>query len=111
MKHALKHADKLWGQVMHDTYQHCVKCGSPIFLEAHHIIHKTHKLTRHDLLNGILLCYSCHAWAHGHPKAFTEWLYRNRTAQWSWAQCNKHRTGKPDYERVIKELREVANER
>jgi 5-methylcytosine-specific restriction endonuclease McrA len=107
MNSQLKHADKLWGQAMHDMYQHCAKCGSPIFLEAHHIIHRNHKLTRHDLLNGIMLCRSCHAWAHAHPKAFDEWLAFNKMAQWSWAQRNKNRTGKPDYERAIRELKET----
>lgn len=43
-------------------------------LHAHHIFTRTRKATRHDLENGVALCYGCHMWAHRNPLDFHEWI-------------------------------------
>jgi len=109
MKYKLKLADKLWGQAMHRFYPICAMCANGRPLEAHHIIHRNHKLTRHDFRNGIMLCRYHHAWAHAKPRIFMEWMFEHCLGQWYWIQKNKNKTGKPNYETIIKNLKEVIN--
>lgn len=57
---------KIWRKnvYMRDNYQ-CVKCGSKIKLNAHHIKSwKDYPELRYDLNNGITLCEKCHIEHH-----------------------------------------------
>ena len=106
----LKKADAAWGAWMHRTYTECAMCGSRQNLEAHHIIGRGNKATRHAKENGIMLCKTCHHAGrfspHRSKAAFMDWLKHFRPEQYAWAKVNRWKAGKPDYQRAIKELEE-----
>ncbi len=50
----------------------CQRCDKPYpeksqGLYAAHIFSRRYKKTRHDLENGVSLCFGCHMWVHGNP--------------------------------------------
>jgi predicted restriction endonuclease len=47
-------------------------CGANANLDAAHIVHRTHRATRHDPANGITLCRRHHRFFHDHPKQFAD---------------------------------------
>ena len=96
-------ADVAWGAVIHAAGR-CAICGTGAMLEAHHIISRSHKATRHAVENGILLCRIHHFDAHKNKRAFLEWLRENRPGQWRWVAANKWMTVKPDYELAYRRL-------
>jgi hypothetical protein len=53
------------------------KHGTTI-LESHHVVSRRHKTTRHELRNGVCLCFNCHFKAHSDPKEFREWFEQYR---------------------------------
>lgn len=107
MDYQCKKADKLWGKVMHTLSSHCAMCGCYSTLEAHHIIHRHMKATRHSVWNGILLCNQCHLKAHRNPKQLISWLERNRPEQYRFVMEHRNKIEKPDYEGAIRELKEI----
>ena len=54
----------------------CQRCGSERALNGAHIFgKKAHPATRHDVENGICLCWPCHRWwAHQEPIEFAEFV-------------------------------------
>ena len=52
----------------------CERCGNKDTLQVAHIYTRTYKETRWDTLNLLLLCASCHFWAHRQPIEFTEFV-------------------------------------
>jgi len=52
--------DKIWAKEVRDRDKVCQVCGGKGRLQAHHIIPRAYKETRHNMLNGILLCYPHH---------------------------------------------------
>ena len=109
-------ADKAWGLCIHTVYSGCaVGIGCAGNLEAHHLISRSHVLTRHMRINGILLCTKHHKYdiklsPHGGPVGFVAWLQYNRPEQFAWVRDNKYLTGqKPDYEARYNELRKVID--
>jgi len=101
-------ADQLWREAIHrqKRCQRCKAClkGSPFPLEAHHLISRSHKSTRHKRQNGLLLCRECHRFAHAMPDAFNEWLSKAYPDRWEWVQKHKHDIGRPDYKAAAAEL-------
>lgn len=84
-------ADAAWGQWVHSNYDRCAvnnkDCAGK--LEAHHLISRTIRATRHCRENAILLCsmhhkYSPHLSPHMAPLQFAEWLQRNLPDRWNW---------------------------
>lgn len=66
-----KKCDELWGLAIRkrdkDTCQACFRPGN----NPHHIFGRRYLSTRHDLENGICLCWACHHHkAHGDPEMF-----------------------------------------
>jgi hypothetical protein len=106
-KYLERKADRLWGEIMHSLYTKCAICESPKQLEAHHIIHRHRKATRHSIDNGIMLCHQHHVFAHCNPTEFMWSLEFNHRPRWIWVQANKNKIMKPDYRKAIKELEEL----
>jgi len=104
-------ADKLWGAIIHEIYNGCaVGEGCAGNLEAHHLIGRDHKHSRHRIENGILLCSLHHKYctkisAHKAPLAFAEWLQENKPETWQWCSENKHVICKPDYKQSYEDLK------
>ena len=80
MKPSIKSLDDEWTAAVkkRDGYK-CVHCDKVVGLNAHHIFSRSKRSTRWYLLNGILLCCSCHMLssgfsAHKTPTEFTEWV-------------------------------------
>lgn len=106
-----KRADALWGKVIHAKYDYCdlytsteVQEVSPCagIPEAHHVISRGNTSTRHSIENGILLCKKHHKFcnkisAHTAPVAFSDWLMKNRPAQYNFVQEHKYAISIPDY--------------
>ena len=90
-------------------------CGRPV-TQAHHILTRgSYPKYRHDLNNGIPLCYEHHIAqrqglisAHGSPLAFIDWLKENQPDKWKWVQIARRMDGKrtitwkESYERLQK---------
>lgn len=57
------------------TGRRCAKCGSSRNgVAGHHLITRSNLLFRHDLSNGIPLCFACHEWARAKEEEFLAWL-------------------------------------
>lgn len=103
-------ADSLWGAVIHEIYPSCpVNNDCAGNMEAHHLISRSNKITRHSIENGICLCSKHHKFdhklsAHKAPLAFSEWLMKKHPISWEWCSENKHNIQKPDYEEAFKDL-------
>ena len=58
-------------------------------LDCHHIVSRSIKELRHDVLNGILLCSGCHLFnrklsAHKGSLLFIDWLSKNYTGGYAY---------------------------
>lgn len=110
-----KKADKAWGEVVHLQNNHCAvnnwHCKGN--LEAHHLISRSNILTRHKLINSILLCSHHHKFSvacspHKGPIGFSIWLKKNRPEQFDFVEKNKYLTGeKVNYEETFNYLTET----
>jgi len=116
-----KKCDTRWSKIVRLAGA-CAICGATGRLEAAHLIPREALLFRHNLNNGLCLCYNCHRRAfgerasqndpeaisaHGTPWAFEEWLKANRPEQYKWFKKNRHEvfTGlKIDYKQVYSTL-------
>ena len=109
----LKKADLAWGKHIHTIYDKCLIsngcCAGP--LQAHHLINRAIRATRHCPKNGVLLCSYHHIWsntlsAHGAPLAFAKWLIENRPERYKWAMEHHDdwKIGKPDYKAAYDRL-------
>ena len=106
-------ADRAWGELIVSTGQ-CERCGKILprnMLAPHHLISKSEHLLRHCILNGMALCVHCHTsgpWsAHGHPRAFNEWLMLMKPERWQFMQENRHPKGQVDYKAAFEGLQSV----
>ena len=80
MKVKLSAEDRRWSLAVkeRDVYT-CRRCGSTNppgtrSLHAHHIFTRARKSTRHDVDNGISVCFGCHMWSHRNPLEFHDWM-------------------------------------
>jgi len=103
-------ADELWKKIIREKWQSCaVNNDCKGNLDAHHLIGRANKITRHNPENGILLCSKHHVFdnkmsAHGAPLAFAEFVQKKYPDIWEWCSENKHNMQKPDYEEAFKDL-------
>ena len=68
-----KKADDLWSVIIRNRDLICRLCKSRPSRDAHHIFARSHKNTRHDIRNGLGLCYTCHQpEGHNDPCNFRE---------------------------------------
>lgn len=111
-----KKADGLWGRIIHYLFDGCAINGDCAGnLEAHHLITRSNKVTRHDIRNGIKLCSRHHKYcqklsAHGAPFAFVEWMQENRPEQSQWVSENKFRVGSYNYREAYESLQAWCEE-
>ena len=99
-KYWKKKADVLWSMLI-NSQGGCAICGN-INTQAHHILTRgSYPKYRHDLRNGIPLCFQHHMAqkrglisAHGSPLDFMDWLKENRYSQWKWVQEARRDNGK-----------------
>ena len=111
----LSKADQAWAKLIHEA-GFCAVCGDTTSrLEAHHLITRSLRATRHDPLNGLLLCTSCHKFdkhlsAHMAPIAFAEWLRTTMPDRYEWVLEQKQipitTRPKPDYKAAYERLRD-----
>jgi len=110
-------ADKAWGAYQHHFKRECLVCGnSHSKLDAHHLIGRARTMTRHDPLNGVILCsyhhtHSVECSPHAGPIGFSEFLRENYPEKIDYVLKNQHLTGKSDYREsyeLLKELIESA---
>jgi SAM-dependent methyltransferase len=107
-------ADAAWGAYVHAQYNRCaVNQDCSGHLEAHHLISRAIRATRHTPENGILLCALHHKWSphlspHGAPLQFAEWLRVNLPDKWDWVQRHKidWKTIKAHYTQAYERLSE-----
>lgn len=81
--------DRLWSEaVKKRAGGMCERCGAK-GVNAHHIIGRARSLRlRHDLANGILLCFNHHyLGAHQNSVEFSQWLVKKRGQGWWDALC------------------------
>lgn len=108
----LKKADAAWGEAVHRRESRCLigeGCSGP--LEAHHLISRSVRATRHDPANGICLCSLHHKWSprlspHGGPAGFFAWLQEYRPELWEYVRQHRHdiSSGKHDYKAAFEAL-------
>jgi hypothetical protein len=106
----LNKADKAWSELIRLEGTCAVNKGCSGNLEAHHLITRANRITRHEYLNGICLCSLHHTFshemsAHGSPLAFGEWLKTNRPKHYYFALKNRFKTDeKPNYQESYEDI-------
>ena len=59
-----RYLDGLWSRAIRaKAHGRCQLCGAPAE-QAHHVVPRRKKVLRHDIENGVALCFRCHAYAH-----------------------------------------------
>ena len=101
-------ADKLWSKKV-TANKICEVCGQ-YGNQPHHIIGRKNLRLRHDLRNGVCLCFTHHTGgnqsAHNDPQWFlNEWMVTNRPDDYNylWEKKNDLEI-QVDYEKRIEEL-------
>ncbi len=83
-------ADELFSKAVYaDWGNQCAMCGRRSGLNAHHLVPRTHIVTRYDLQNGCCLCKHCHQFdAHRSPHlnaaGFILWLKEHHPLMAKW---------------------------
>ena len=106
-------ADKEWGRVIH--LQGCCMIGDKCKgnLEAHHLISRSNITTRHNILNGVLLCSLHHKFSkdcspHMAPIQFSEFLRVHHPEKIVWVMHHRYETGKPNYKESYEKLVQIT---
>ena len=111
--------DELWSKAIRLRDGKCVKCGSVRGLHAAHIFPKgSYPLLRHNLDNGLTLCYKDHYfWAHINPIEFVEFVKSflgvekyNKLLEESRDRTLHQLPGDKDYEKIEKILLSYIDE-
>lgn len=101
-------ADAAWGRIIHLVGGGKCAVGGDCAgnLEAHHIISRGVIATRHDPLNGVLLCSKHHKFSplcspHGGPAGFFAWFEKKFPGRIDLLHSSARPAGslKPDYKR------------
>ena len=109
-----KKGDEIWSKLVRSAWSGCAVCGH-INMQAHHLLSRgTYPRFRHELINGISLCYQHHMGqkrglvsAHGSPLAFIDWLQVYYPEKYEWIQearkadCKRKMTWKESYEYLL----------
>lgn len=83
-------ADTLWSRMVRGLAGNkCAICGSERMVQAHHLIPREVKHTRHALLNGLSLCCDHHKFsrvmsAHKSPVLLFHWIITKDPTRWAW---------------------------
>jgi len=108
-----KIADNLWRLIVLTQWDAtCAYCGRTANPQAHHLITRSRVATRHEPMNGIVLCplhhiFSTELSAHGAPLAFGDWLEKNHPNVRQWVRDHQQDMVKSTvghYEDTIVEL-------
>lgn len=87
----IRELDKLWQQVIcRRSGGKCALCGSKQGVSAHHFIKRRDLAYRHELYNGIALCFTCHRKVEDRIDID---MSVSHLSQVTW--CNEHRNDKP----------------
>ena len=116
-KYWLTRADAAWSRYVRLRDRGCAVCGTPEYIQAHHLIRRSCYFFRHNPENGLTLCPQHHEYsndlsAHGAPWAFDEWLQNARPETWEWFAKNLRtviRGVKIDYKAICEQLTEMAD--
>jgi len=103
MKSPMKRCDDLWARIVKDRAGNvCERCGSVKRVSAHHIIPRTCFTLRHDLENGVALCYYHHIGgrnaAHKDALGFSQWISERRDV--NYLNGRRHSQTKQDYKLI-----------
>lgn len=115
-------ADKEWSALVHKEWnERCAfagtfsPCAGP--LQAHHVISRNKKDTRHDPMCGILLCYKHHlvcdaCGAHRTAIGFSKALQQLYPKIYKWARerCHNYDSEKPNYRERYEELKRAREQ-
>lgn len=103
-----KTADILWQNLIGYIWRgRCAKCGATYMCSGHHIIKRRYLHTRWSVMNGILLCATCHRMAEENKTEFLEWLKDKWPIMHNWHEENKN---PPPHTFPQWELRETCQE-
>lgn len=100
-------ADKLWSTIIL-LKGRCEICGAKA-TNPHHFIGRKNLTLRHDIRNGIALCYTHHIGgkesAHGDPQWICAWMMQHRPEDYNYIWETKEKLSvQVDYEQKIKDL-------
>lgn len=105
-------ADEEWRKrVKERDGNQCAICNSDKNPQCHHLVDRTIKTLRHEPMNGLVLCPSCHKFsrqrsAHRGPLPFAEWLRNFRLEQYRWVQMHwQDKDGEYNYKQAYNELK------
>ncbi len=107
-----KKCDRLWSSIIIKTNNgKCEICGKE-GKQPHHFIGRKNLTLRHDLRNGINLCYTHHVGgkysAHGDPIFITLWMMEHRPDDYNYLfEKREVLATKIDYQEVIEKLEKV----
>lgn len=110
MKHAAakNKCDKLFSELIRSIglCERCGKSGNVVQLQTAHIYSRRYLNLRHDPLNALCLCASCHHWAHDNPILFTKFVESKRTPkQLTYLQDKRNSLTKVDFTDKTTELK------
>lgn len=84
-------------------------CGGG--LQHAHIVSRTNKTLRYDIINGLSLCYKHHIfWAHKEPLDFVEWFQRKYPERYEYLMASRNiicanRTVE-DYKKILQDIKD-----
>ena len=113
-----KKCDDLWRDLIRKTYcEYCNPDNKPSThrkFDSHHIIGRGNNSTRHDLRNGINLCYSCHKGSKNSveqdPQRFMNWMEIKRGEDYDYLLIKKQEEVKLTIEFYQDTLRRLQEE-
>lgn len=108
-------ANSLWQMLMHVIWRgHCARCRGMWGTAGHHITKRRYHAVKYAIMNGILLCASCHEWAENHEQEFLQWLREKYYSLYVWHMQNLNppirRIPAWEMREIIKQLRVAIKE-
>lgn len=86
---------------------YCQRCHGTDYLEHAHVIGRSNKNLRFDVINGLCLCHFCHRWAHDNPKLFGKWFQEKFPERYQYLQHYRNQIKKRthvDWEELLDDL-------
>ena len=111
----LKQADKLWSEIIR-LHGKCDICNSVDNLNAHHLLDRSIKKFRHEIICGVCVCAKCHKYsrhlsAHKSGVAFAYWLSINKPDQYKWVieHYMEEDNLEPNYKEAFDNLKRILD--
>lgn len=108
-----KKCDDLLSPIVIKKYPKCLLCGLPTQVAHHHIHKSKSNRLRHDLLNLINLCHSCHFALHQNESYYASKIVKIKGLKWfAKLEKLKQESIKADviyYEKTLKRLTKLLN--